>query len=186
MNESKVYDRGGLFHNIVKQSATMNGNYHVLSSGSADLNSNTLSGIAIPSEKYPLVACLPPVSALSPTVSQGQWEYFSFRLLFLCSSEKEDKLRNTSTNSATRTAPVDWSNMKEAALSFMNALEQIQDKMRGKFQLDDRTQWKINRLFKIQNDQVSGVILSFTGMVAAACNFPDITQEAINLIQIPE
>lgn len=190
MTELFIYGTNGLFHNIVKQSAIMNGRYAVLEKGPFDLNlNNLLSGLDIPGDKYPIVACLPPASDVPGTLQGSDaWEIFQFRLLFLCrtymTGDNQIKLPDFNTNSSLHRIAQDWADMKNAALGFMNALEQLQRKpaLRGAFRLAQRPMWRIARVSSKLNDNLSGVLLLFSGELATPCEFTDIN---ISSIEIP-
>lgn len=189
MTELRLYDKDGLFHNIVRKSAVMAGRYHVLPNGTNDLNSSNITGIELPKEKYPLVACLAPASYVNPSAASGQWEHFSFRVLFLTNAEKtgdnQFKGRDHLTNTSQARTPADWHQMKMVALAFMNALEQLQPQAKAWFQLDQRSPWQVRRITRTDNDQLNGVMLSFGAMVATVCIYPDISEAAIKTIVIP-
>lgn len=185
MTELQLYGKDGLFHNIVKQSAVFNGRYGVLPNGGADLNlNNTLSTIEFPKAKYPGVFCLPPISDLPATVQQAPWECFYFRLFFLCTTgytgDNQIKSPDPLTNTSLHTVPMDWNDMKNLALSFMNALEKVQKNIIREFRLKQKGEWRIVRLTKLQNDNLSGVVIQFQAEIAAPCVFTDINIDAIN------
>jgi hypothetical protein len=75
---------------------------------------------------------------------------------------------------------MDWSDMKGLALSFMNALEIIQKSLRAQFRLKQSGKWKIVRLTKIQNANLSGVMLQFEAEISTSCEFTDIDIDQIN------
>jgi hypothetical protein len=186
MNELQVYGPDGLFHNIVKQSAIIAGRYGVLPKGGSDLNQNNiLTGIEFPEAKYPGVFCLPPISELQSTVQQAPWECFYFRLFFLCTTnytgDNKIKSPDSNTNTSLHTVQMDWADMKNIALGFMNALENLQPQLRGQFRLQQGGKWRIVRLTKLQNDNLSGVMLQFEGAIATPCVFTDITITEIEL-----
>ena len=185
MTEYQVYGKNGLFHNIVKASKIMNGRYAVLPKGGSDLNTNNvLTGIEFPKAKYPMVACLMPMSVLPASVS-NQFETFNFTLFFLTTTYNtgDNKLKkpDPTTNSSLHTSPEDWSDMKQVMLGFMNSLEKIGSKLRGEFRLDQKGNWLIGRISHYQNDNVSGVFVRFSAGVPAPCEFPDITLSEIVL-----
>lgn len=187
MTEFQLYDKNGLFHNIVKQSAIMSGRYAVLPKGAHDLNlNNLLSTLDLPKDKYPGVFCLPPVSDIPGTVQQAPWETFNFRLLFLCTTnytgDNKIKKPDFNTNSSLHTMSMDWNDMKNVALGFMNALEKLHVKTRGAFRLGQKGDWRFIRISGVQNDNVSGVIVLFQAAIAVTCTFEDID---INAIEIP-
>lgn len=193
INETDIYYKEGLFHNAVKQSDIMAGNYVVLPKNASDLNTNNiLSGIEIPIPgvgKYPLVACLPPVSLMEPTTAKGTPEYFAFTLLFLCTSDStgdnQFKNRIPETNTSLHTPVYDWNDMKRVALSFLAGLESAQKKLLNYFHLDQRTQWRVTRLTKMQVDNVSGVMLQFTCVIKNGCTFDDIPADKFANIILP-
>lgn len=189
MTELQLYDKDGLFHNIVKKSTVMAGRYHVLPNGTNDLNSSNITGIELPKEKYPLVACLAPASYVSPTASTAQWEHFNFRVLFLTTAEKtgdnQFKGRDPLTNTSQARTPADWLQMKTVAFAFMNAVEKLQPKAKAWFQLDQRNPWQVRRITRSDTDQLNGVMLSFGAMVATSCNYSDVSDETIKTIVVP-
>jgi hypothetical protein len=188
MTEFQLYDKNGLFHQIVKQSAIMNGRYAVLPKGAHDLNlNNLLSGLDLPTEKgkYPGVFMPAPTSELPCSIQAGQWEDFNFRPLFLCTTnytgDNKIKSPDFNTNSSLHTVSMDWSDMKTVALGFMGALEQIQKLTRGQFRMSQKSTWRIIRLTKMGNDQLSGVMVMFGASIAVPCEFEDINISAIEL-----
>lgn len=189
MNELSLYNTNGLFHNITKQSAILNGRYAILQKGAHDLNMNNLiSGLDLPKEgdKYPGHFCLPPVSELPGTLqASNSWETFQFRSLFLCrtnyTGDNKIKSPDFNTNSSLHTIPMDWADMKMVAANFMNALEKMHPRLRGEFRLSQQTTWRIIRVSGMQNDNLSGVMVLFSGSIAAPCEFTDIDIPAIEL-----
>lgn len=181
MDELQLYGKEGLFHQVVKKSAIMNGRYGVLIKG-GDLNlNNVLSGIELPApgDTYPGVFCLPPISIIKEaSVQQAQWECFYFHLFFLCTTgytgDNQVKDPDPGTNASMHKVNMDWSDMKDVAFNFMNALEKLQPKLRNIFRLGQKEPWKIIRLSKLQNTNLSGVLLQFQGELPVACEFTDI------------
>lgn len=185
LDELQLYGTDGLFHSIVKQSKVFAGRYGVLPKGGADLNlNNILSGIEFPKDKYPGVFCLPPISSLPATVQQAEWECFYFRLFFMCTTgytgDNQIKFKDPNTNTSLHTVPMDWADMKNLALGFMNALEKIQKKLLNQFFLNQKGEWKMVRLTKVQNDNLSGVMIQFEASIAVSCDFTDINIDGIN------
>lgn len=175
MEEYYVYGKYGLFFQIAKASAILNGRYAVLPKGGGDLNrNNLLSDLDLPKDKYPGVFCLPPVSDLE-TAQQASWESFSFRLLFLTTTyytgDNKIKAPDPNTNSSLHKMEMDWSDMHDVALNFMNALEKV--KFPG-FRMGQKGLWRIIRVTDVQNDRVSGVMVIFTASIAVQCDFTDI------------
>ena len=190
MDELQLYGNNGLFHNIVKASSVFNGRYGVLPKGGYDLNlNNILSGIEFPKEKYPGVFCMPPISTLPASVQQASWECFYFRLFFLCTTfatgDNKTKSPDPNTNTSLHTIPMDWSDMKGLCLGFMNALEKLQPKLRSQFRLGQKENWKLIRLSKIQNDNLSGVMIQFEGQLSVPCEFTDINIDGIDITTQP-
>lgn len=186
MTELQIIDKDGLFHNIAKQSAIINGRYAVLAKGSQDLNmNNLLSGLDLPKDKYPGIFCLPPVSELPCTLQGGQWETFSFRVLFLTTTnytgDNQIKSPDFNTNTSLHTIAQDWYDMKTVAFGFMNALESVQKQLRGQFRLSQQSTWRFARVSAQQNDVLSGVLAMFSVSLAADCVYEDINISAIEL-----
>ncbi|HLA53227.1 MAG TPA: hypothetical protein VK618_07975 [Flavitalea sp.] len=179
MTELSIYGKNGFFHNIVKASAIIKGNYAVLEKGAHDLNmNNLLSNLELPKEKYPGVFCLPPVSEVPG--STAQWETFNFRILFLCTTystgDNKTKLPDRNTNSSLAKIVGDWNAMKNVGLAFMHAVEKR--KLEG-FRLVQGTPWRIPRISIAQNDNVSGVMLMFSAQLFSPCDYSDIDLPAI-------
>lgn len=185
VTESQIYDKNGLFHNIVKASAIMNGRYAVLPNGSFDLNAgNVISGLDILKDKYPIVACLPPVSVLEP--ERTGWECFYFRLLFLCTSgytgDNKVKFNDKNTNASLHPTSLDWNDMKNVALGFLDALLKIKpSQLSGKFTIIQGSPIRFTRVSNAQNDRVSGVMMQFEARLFVECEYTDIAQENIVL-----
>jgi hypothetical protein len=186
MTELNLYGKDGLFNNIVKKSAVFSGRYGILVKN-GDLNANNiLSGIEFPKENYPGVFALPPMSSIKDaTTKNASWECFYFRLFFLCrthnTGDNQIKKPDPNTNSSLHSVPMDWNDMKNLALNFMNALEVLQPKLIRQFRLGQREPWKIVRISNVQNDNLSGVMLQFEGELAMSCTFDDINTAAIDL-----
>jgi hypothetical protein len=188
MTELQLYGKDGLFHNAVKQMPVFDGRYGVLIKG-GDLNTNNiLSGVEFPAAKYPGVFCLPPTSTLPTTLQQGQWECFYFRLFFLCTTystgDNQIKSPDPNTNTSLHKVNMDWNDMKVQALAFMHGMEKVQLRLRGQFRLGQKDPWKIIRLSKLQNDNLSGVMVQFEAQIVAPCEFPEINDYAIELPSI--
>ena len=186
MTELQLYGIDGLFHNIVKQSAVFNGRYAVLLKGGADLNlNNIITTLELPEAKYPGVFCLAPISDLPATIQQAPWECFYMRLFFLCTTgytgDNQIKSPDPLTNTSLHSVPMDWNDMKTLALNFMNALEQVQKRTRSAFRLKQSGEWRIARLSKVQNENLSGVVMQFQAEIAAPCEFTDINIADIEL-----
>ena len=186
MDELQIYGPNGLFHNVVKQSAVFNGRYGVLPKGGSDLNlNNILTGIEFPQAKYPGVFSVPPLSELPATTQQAPWECFYFRLYFMCTThatgDNKIKSPDPSTNTSLHTVAMDWNDMKNLALAFMNALETVQRPIISKFRLKQRELWKIIRLSKVQNDTLSGVMIQFQAEISTTCVFDDINIAEIDM-----
>lgn len=185
MTEASVYDKDGLFHSICKASAIMNGRYAVLPNGSVDLNAgNVISGLDIPKEKYPIVACLPPVSVLEP--DKTGWECFYFRLLFLCTSgytgDNKVKFNDKNTNASLHKTSLDWNDMKNVAFGFLAALQKIKpSQLQGKFTLLQGSPIRFTRVSNALNDRISGVMMQFEARLFIDCEYTDIVQDDIEL-----
>lgn len=180
MTEGQIYDKDGIFHSIVKASQIMNGRYTVLTNGSKDLDANNLlSELDVPLDKYPLVACMPPLSS----VSTGSYEVFSFRLLFLCvngqTGDHQLKFRDAATNTSLHRTSQDWNDMKEIALGFLYALSELENK--AGLYMDSKRDWEFQRFSNKQNDKLSGVIANFSVAVPIVCEYPDIDIQSIVL-----
>ncbi len=185
MTEAELIDQDGLFHNIVKASAIMQGRYALLPNGPLDLNAgNVLTGIELPKDKYPLVACLPPVSAVdSGNLSSGQWERLTMRLIFACkkgvSGDGQFKDRDPNTNTSLQRSANDWSDMKAVAFAFFHAFEGMERVLRGSARLDERSPLRISRFTNAQSDGISGVLVQFGMALATACLHTDINASDI-------
>jgi hypothetical protein len=184
MSEYRIYGKNGLFHQIVKQSAILSGRYAVLPKGSPDLNiSSLMSGLDLPVDfKYPGVFCLPPFSEVD-SAQAGTWQSFQFRLLFVTTSDytgdNQLKTPDWLTNTSSHTVDQDWSDMNNLALEFINALEKLYRSYREFFRLDQKNNYRVIRVSKMQNDAVSGVILTLHGSVPSPCEYTDINLDEV-------
>lgn len=184
MNEAQLYHTDGLFHNIIKQSRIMDGRYAVLPKGSHDLNmNNILSGLDLPSEKYPGVFCLPPISEMQ-SATGGQ--LFNFRILFVTTStgtgDNQIKYIDTITGAAQENPAKDWNDMKVVALSFMQSLEKIQKSFLKEFHLSQTETFRIVRFAQMQNDNLNGVMLMFSMIMYDVCQYSDIQLTDVNVL----
>lgn len=190
MTEQQIYDKDGLFHNIVKMSTIMKGTYHFLVNGTADINASNITGLELPKErKFPLVACLPPLSDLKPSLQEAQWEPFVFRILFITNvgnaAGGNISDLNANTNTTRETILQKWESMRGVCLSFMAALESVTKKTRGIFRLDDSRPWRFSRFANQQTDKFCGVMIQFNASLAIGCEFIDVPPASVNDIVIP-
>lgn len=186
MSEFRVYGKDGLFHNIVKASAILNGRYAVLPKGTIELNTNNLmASLDLPKDgKYPGVFCIPPYSTVESALpSQNNWETFTFRLLFLCTSnytgDNKLKRRDANTNTGQHRIEMDWSDMKQLAVEFMYAQESEFSRTRHFYRVAQKDRYRISRVSVMQNDGLSGVVLSFNAQLFMDCVYSDINLDNI-------
>lgn len=189
MTEIQVYGKDGLFHSIVKASKIMAGRYAIIP-GTPDLNrNNVLTGIEFPRHgkdfKYPMVACVTPVSAFTEASVNGQWEVFNFTLFFIAttynSGDNRLKQPDPLTNSSLHTSPKDWSDMKQVMMGFMGKLETAAKSIRNGFRLDQKGSWVVRRFSNYQNDNLSGVYISFSASLPGVCEWPDIDNDKFTM-----
>lgn len=205
IQELFLYDREqGLFKEILNKSIVMQGRYHVSPSHGNDLNTSNLetyikdpaSGLSDVNQKYPICCCMTPRSRYV-NFPGSRWEEFIFNMYFVCTTFKTGdnkiKSRDTDTNTSAHYIWYDWSDMKEAAANF---IEVIKITLKRKIEVDgvlvplgtmvriDTTGAIFNRLTKFNNDQLSGVSLTFPMYLeASACATPDYV--AIEDIKLP-
>lgn len=188
MHEHQIYGKDGLFHNIVKQSKIFAGRYAILPQGAVDLNTNNiLSGLDIPADKYPIVACLPPASTFDN--APAGWEHFYFQLLFLCTAgytgDNKVKFNDQNTNASLHAQDLDWNDMKNGALAWYDALMKIKPTMlQGKFKLMQGATIRIRRITAMQNDKLSGIMFSFEAALVIDCDYSDIEGDVS--LEIPQ
>lgn len=189
MTELQLYGTDGIFHNIIKQSAIMNGRYALLERGGTDLNlNNILSGLDAPKYQFPLTACVCPTSSLDGSIKPGLREDFYFMLFFLTTTKYtgDNKIKSPDplTNTSMHKISYDWQDMKTVALNFMNALEKVQKKISSQFIVNSGKR-KITRITDVQNQSLSGVMISFESGLTTDCEYTDITADKIAMIQLP-
>lgn len=210
IDELFLYDRDkGLFKEILKQSTVLGGKYFISPNYGHDLNTSNLEqyikdpayGMSDVTKKYPCCVCIAPKSNFT-IINGARWERFYFPLFFLCKSfvtgTNQIKVPDRSTNSSTHHIWQDWKDMKEVAANFMEALKTI-IKTRSttavgeiaavplKFFLNvDYENATVRRLSLFNNDQVTGVELTFLIMVSqGSCELTDYSSDGITAISIP-
>lgn len=207
MNELFIYDRDkGLFKEILKQSFVMQGRYFVAPHYGHELNTANLeqyindpaSGMSDIKQKYPCVVCIAPKSRKATDENGMLREEYYFNLFFLCLSgrtgDQKIKSIDASTNSSTHHTWYDWKDMKEVADNFMAVLKDVINKRAASTGERLKTLVNLNtdgsmttRLTKFNNDQVSGVGVTFTMALAAGiCETIDYDVTAVSTIVIPE
>lgn len=185
MTELAIYEKDGLFHNVVKKSTIMNGRYVALSDGK-DLNTNNvITHLEQVKSKYPIVVCTIPFSI----IQVKGWEDFFFKMYFLCTSgytgDNQFKNRDHLTNTSMHKTTFDVSDMKTVALSFMSVLEQIEMQTKGNLlRFKDKQPYKIERIINITGDKVSGVSLSFMMQAAVECLYNDVNVNDTTLAEL--
>lgn len=205
IQELFLYDREqGLFKEILNKSTVMQGRYHVSPNHGNDLNTNNLetfikdpaNGLTDVNEKYPLCVCVTPRSRYV-SMPGGRWEEFIFNLYFVCATfrtgDNKIKSRDAGTNTSAHPVWYDWQDMKAAAANFIEALKVTLKKdievdgslipLRTMVQLDSGGVI-FNRLTKFNNDQLSGVSLTFLIYLEAfSCEVADYV--ALEDIKLP-
>lgn len=206
MNELFIYDRDkGLFKEILKQSFVMQGRYFVAPHYGHELNTANLeqyfsdakTGTADVPQKYPCVVCIAPKSR-KVNGENGLWEEYYFNLFFLTLSGRtgtqQFKSINPSTNTSTHHTWYDWKDMKEVADQFLAVLKDVIIKRATETGERLKTLVNLNtdgsmttRLTKFNNDQISGVGITFSMALAAGiCEVIDYDATAVSNITIPE
>lgn len=204
MNELFLYDRDkGLFREILNQSKTMEGRYHVSPNYGNDLNTSNLDaffkdnahGLSGPDQKYPITVCMTPVSRFT-RINNQKWEEFYFTIYFLCMSGRDGKNQikkvDRGTNTSSQLTWYDWSDMKESAGDFIEALRLIIQKksidnkpMKTVLNVDFERA-VINRHTKFNNDLLNGVSLTFTAFLFnGSCDVVDYPDDFISNVTIP-
>jgi len=182
LSEVQIYEKDGLFHNIVKLSKVMAGRYTAISDGS-DMNTNNVASILeAAKEKYPIVACTIPYSI----IQRPGWEDFAFRIFFLCTTnytgDNQIKVRDPGTNTSMHNERFDVNDMKIVALNFLRALEMIQEAGKGKpVHFKDKQPYKLHRIVNKGNDKLSGCFVDFQLASELACDYTDIDLTGIDL-----
>lgn len=195
MTEVQIYEKDGLFHNLVKLSQIMNGRYAAISDGSDMNTNNVLSYLEANQNKYPVVVCTIPPSIVEPgyILTPGK-EDFTFRLYFLCTTnytgDNQVKSRDPGTGTSLHNERFDVSDMKNVALSFMKALQSIEQTTRGSiFYFAPKQPYKIQRIVNAGNDKVAGVAMQFVLKVTLDCDYTDIDISGTDidtLITVPD
>ena len=204
MDELFLYDRdNGLFKQILKQSTVMQGRYFISTNGGSDLNSSnidaiildTLKGMVDAEQKYPCVICIPPYSTFSTETGTTR-ENIYFSLFFICTTgytgQNKVKQPHPSTMISTHHVWQDWKDMKECATNFMEVFDKVTRKLKigllpvCNFVNVDIDSMQIQRLSKLNNDELSGVHLSFRSSLAGDnCDLNDYPPDVLDIIVLP-
>lgn len=190
MTEVQIYEKDGLFHNIVKLSKIMKGSYVAISNGGEMNTNNLLSALEPAKNKYPIVACTIPKSVIGPPPG---WEDFTFRIYFLCTTnytgDNQIKQRDPGTNTSMHGERYDVNDMKIVCLNFMAVLENIQQAYRGNlFHFKDKVPYVLERIVNQGNDKVAGCYISFILKAPLVCDYTDIVLAGVDintLITVP-
>lgn len=158
----------------------MQGRYSAINDGQELNFNNILSKLDEVKPAFPLVCANVPYSLLD-YVENGSTpgiESFVFRLYFLCTTnytgDNQIKSRDFLTNDSLHNERFDAADMKAVCLSFMRTLEQLERKTR-KFFLKDQQPYRIERVIKAANVNVSGVYITFVLQNSLECDeFTDI------------
>lgn len=210
IDELFIYDRDkGLFKEILKQSTVLAGRYHVSPNYGHDLNTSNLeqyikdpaSGLSDVKQKYPCCVCIAPKSSFI-TINGARWERFYFPLFFLCKSfvtgTGQIKTPDRDTNTSAHHVWQDWKDMKEVAANFLELLKTV-IKTKATVATEvvaavplksilnvDFENATVRRLARFNNDQVTGVEVTFMVMLSSgSCVLSDYNNAAINAITIP-
>ena len=197
INELFLYDREkGLFKEILKKSAIIEGRYHVSPNGGKDLDTNNLetyikdplNGLSGPDQKYPICVCMTPRSRIV-NINGRRLEEFTFNLYFVCNTfytgTNQIKAHDKDTNTSAHHIWYDWMDMKRSAEGFLFMLDsQLKRKitvgekifpLRAYANLGDSAIY--NRLTKFNNDRLSGVSLAFNMLLdATVCDSEDYSE----------
>jgi hypothetical protein len=129
-------------------------------------------------------------------INDTKWEDFTFNLFFLCTANTTNnqiKSLDKDTNTSSSRPWNDWSDMKQCAVDFLDILMQvIQTKSSpegtrlGALMNVEFDKTVIRRLTKFNNDQLSGVSMTFTVlMFTDTCTLKDYPTGALSSITVP-
>lgn len=203
IDELFLYDRDkGLFKEILKSSAIIQGRYHVSPNYGTNLNTNNLDeflkddkyGLMTPTQKYPICVCMTPGSRFTK-INDQKWEEFWFSLYFLCTAEQDGtnqiKKLDKASNTSGQHPWYDWSDMKQCAADFIEILKKvIYKRLAGSVPIKsllniDFERAMITRITKFNNDRLNGVSVTFTAYMATdACTLKDYG-DVVNDVTIP-
>lgn len=193
-DELQIYEKNGLFHNITKSSAIMNGRYAAIVDG-ADFNvNNIIAKLDSLKSQFPMVACQVPFSLVNG-VDAGfpGIEDYVFRMYFVCrtgsTGDNQTKVKDPLTNTSLHNAKFDASDMKKVCFSFMRALEKLERKTKQRiFIIKTPQQYRIDRIISMNNANLSGVYITFILQVPFQCDqFTDVDLTGIDaFLTVPE
>jgi hypothetical protein len=205
ISELFIYGRdGSLFKNILKSSATINGNYQISPDYGHNLNADNLDqfvrdekyGLTTIGPKYPMALCMTPKSRII-LINGQKWEEFVFTFWFLTTDKQQNnqlKKLDKATNTSGQHVWEDWDDMKQAASDFHETLKNvIRTKslssgaaLRTVISLPPDSPVNFTRVARVQNDRLNGVCMTFALCAFTdACRLKDYSTTAVSDILIP-
>lgn len=178
MDELQIYEKDGLFHNIIKTSQIMAGRYAAINDGSEMNIGNIITHLDAVKPTFPITVCTVPYSQID-FVNSGNSpgrESYIFRLWFLCTTnytgDNKIKFNDPATNTSLHNARFDISDMKQVCFSFIQTLEALERKtMSRTFSLSGPgNTHKIERIIKANSANLSGVYITFGMDVPLDCD----------------
>lgn len=186
-----------LFTNILTESNAIGGRFYQCITG-FEINSDEMAQVindvvAKPNgQKYPLAMLMPPRSRGTFTGKFDGWEHYRFIMFFLkttyANSENQVATRNPNTGTSRHSVPMDWHDMKRAAVAFVKVLDTVQRANclhNTSFRLDHDDKM-IDPVSMIGKDKLSGVRLEFNGSLFTGCDLEDYDINDVNSITIPD
>lgn len=185
MNEINLYN---LFEQIIAKSKTIK-RFVVAPGYGNELNKNNLGEILTDiiggisdGVKYPLCVMFPPVEVPD---YDNNWSKFKCRMFFLTPQNKVATGNSTfnKKNNLSKITKIDnWKDMRNSAIDFRKAFQEITEKNRQSGIRDGQSMDVIDRVSDVANDVLAGVGISFDVDVFIGCEITDYSQEDINLI----
>lgn len=186
-----------LFQSVLKESNVIQGRFHVCPKWGAELNTNNLEQVIEatigegPARKYPLCILMPPRAVGDLTSNRGTRKEYRFMMLFLTTTyytgANQVKAPNRDINKSTHTIVEDWHDMERCAVNFLKVLtDALEESDQQPFAVSEAHPQGLDMVSTIGNDRLSGVLLSFTGLLSTGCDLEDYPSDYLTKIILPD
>lgn len=187
-----------LFRAVLNESNVIQGRFHVCPRWGAELNAGNLDQVIEVTigdglgKKYPLCILMPPRAVGDFTNDRGVQKEYRFMLLFLTTTyytgANQVKGPNRDIGKSTHTIEEDWHDMERCAVNFMKVLSDVlaESDTVQPFRISEAYPQGLDMVSTIGNDRLSGVLLSFTGLLSTGCDLEDYPSDYTSKIILPD
>ena len=187
-----------LFRAVLIESNVIKGRLHVCPKWGAELNTGNLDQVIEvtigegPARKYPLCILMPPRAVGDFTSDRGIRKEYRFMMLFLTTTyytgANQVKTPNRDINKSTHSITDDWHDMERCAVNFMKVMADAlnESDTAQPFSISELYPQGLDMVSTIGNDRLSGVLLSFTGLLSTGCDLEDYPSDYLTKIILPD